>query len=95
MVATSREYQGRGYFQGLFACVENLLTSLNVENLVLPAAEEAESIWTKKFGFTKMTEQQLQKYQREMQLTIFKGSSMLEKKVPKKTSLLESSTTLI
>lgn len=39
--------------------MENLLSSLNVENLVLPAAEEAESIWTKKFGFTKMTEQQV------------------------------------
>ncbi|KAG2329074.1 hypothetical protein Bca52824_000254 [Brassica carinata] len=82
MVATSREYQGRGYFQVLFACIENLLSSLSVENLLLPAAQEAESIWTKKFGFTKMTEQQLQKYQREVQLTIFKGSSMLEKKVP-------------
>ncbi|ESQ52392.1 hypothetical protein EUTSA_v10016239mg [Eutrema salsugineum] len=86
IVATSREYQGRGYFQGLFACVENLLSSLNVENLVLPAAEEAESIWTKKFGFTKMTDQQLQKYQKEMQLTIFNGTSMLEKKVPKSLS---------
>uniref|UniRef100_A0A1J3DEN4 Chromodomain-helicase-DNA-binding protein 4 n=1 Tax=Noccaea caerulescens TaxID=107243 RepID=A0A1J3DEN4_NOCCA len=83
IVATSREYQGRGYFQGLFACVENLLSSLHVENLLLPAAEEAESIWTKKFGFTKMTEQQLQKYQREVQLTVFKGTSMLEKKVPR------------
>ncbi|CAH2064212.1 unnamed protein product [Thlaspi arvense] len=81
IVATSREYQGRGYFQGLFACVENLLSSLNVENLLLPAAEEAESIWTKKFGFTKMTEQQ--NYQREVQLTIFNGTSMLEKKVPR------------
>ncbi|KAH0886994.1 hypothetical protein HID58_063090 [Brassica napus] len=92
MVATSREYQGRGYFQGLFACVENLLSSLNVENLVLPAAEEAESIWTNKFGFTKMTEQQLQSYQKEVQLTVFKGTSMLEKKVPKS---LSESTTLI
>ncbi|EOA26575.1 hypothetical protein CARUB_v10022635mg [Capsella rubella] len=94
IVATSREYQGRGYFQGLYACVENLLSSLNVENLVLPAAEEAESIWIKKFGFTRMAEQQLQEYQKEVQLTIFKGTSMLEKKVPK-TSCLSESTTLI
>ncbi|CAA0375261.1 unnamed protein product [Arabidopsis thaliana] len=95
IVATSREYQGRGYFQGLYACVENLLSSLNVENLVLPAAEEAESIWTKKFGFTKMSDQQLQEYQKEVQLTIFKGTSMLEKKVPKATTGLSESTTLI
>ncbi|OMO97154.1 Zinc finger, RING/FYVE/PHD-type [Corchorus olitorius] len=81
IVATSREHQGKGYFQALFACIERLLSSLKVENLVLPAAEEALSIWTKKFGFTKMSEQQLSKYQRELQLTIFKGTSMLEKKV--------------
>ncbi|XP_022747732.1 uncharacterized protein LOC111297304 isoform X2 [Durio zibethinus] len=81
IVATSRKHQGKGYFQALFACIERLLSSLNVENLVLPAAEEALSIWTKKFGFAKMSEQQLLKYQKELQLTIFKGTSMLEKKV--------------
>ena len=46
----------QGYFQALFSCIERLLCSLNVLNLVLPAAEEAESIWTKKFGFKKMSE---------------------------------------
>ncbi|XVE61845.1 hypothetical protein DITRI_Ditri06bG0071600 [Diplodiscus trichospermus] len=82
IVATSRKHQGKGYFQALFACIERLLSSLNVENLVLPAAEEALSIWTTKFGFAKMSEQQLLKYQKELQLTIFNGTSMLEKKVP-------------
>ncbi|KAL4309092.1 hypothetical protein GQ457_01G017570 [Hibiscus cannabinus] len=81
IVATSRKHQGKGYFQALFACIESLLCSLNVENLVLPAADEALSIWTKKFGFAKMSEQQLSKYQKELQLTIFKGTVMLEKKV--------------
>ncbi|XP_022767502.1 uncharacterized protein LOC111311919 isoform X2 [Durio zibethinus] len=81
IVATSRKHQGKGYFQALFACIERLLSSLNVENLVLPAAEEALSIWTKKFGFAKMSEQQLSQYQKELQLTIFKGTSVLEKKV--------------
>lgn len=36
-----------------------MLDSLNVENIVLPAAEEAESIWTNKFGFTKMSEERV------------------------------------
>ncbi|GKV30038.1 hypothetical protein SLEP1_g38903 [Rubroshorea leprosula] len=81
LVATTREHQGKGYFQALFSCIERLLSSLNVENLVLPAAEEALSIWTKKFGFRKMSEEQLCKYQRQLQLTIFKGTSMLEKEV--------------
>ncbi|KDO47192.1 hypothetical protein CISIN_1g0029502mg, partial [Citrus sinensis] len=70
-----------GCFQALFSCIERLLCSLNVENLVLPAAEKAESIWTKKFGFRKMSRERLLKYQRDFQLTIFKGTSMLEKKV--------------
>ncbi|KAH8506172.1 hypothetical protein H0E87_013123 [Populus deltoides] len=101
LVATNREHQGKGYFQALFSCIERLLCSLNVEQLVLPAAEEAESIWTRRFGFRKMSEGQMRtivagivttikrlsvqllKYTREFQLTIFKGTSMLEKEVPR------------
>ncbi|KAF6168512.1 hypothetical protein GIB67_015059 [Kingdonia uniflora] len=56
---------------------------LNVENLVLPAAEVAESIWTNKFGFQKMSHDRFQKYSKDFQLTNFKGTSMLEKTVPK------------
>ncbi|KAK5804293.1 hypothetical protein PVK06_031942 [Gossypium arboreum] len=74
VVATTREHQGKGYFQALFACIERFLSSLNVESLMLPAAEEALSIWTEKFGFTKMKEEQLQ-------VTVFKGTSVLVKKV--------------
>ncbi|BBH06088.1 Acyl-CoA N-acyltransferase with RING/FYVE/PHD-type zinc finger domain [Prunus dulcis] len=59
IVATSREHQGKGYFQALFSCIERLLISLKVEKLVLPAAEEAESIWTNKLGFRKMRDEQL------------------------------------
>ncbi|KAL6145954.1 hypothetical protein ACLB2K_056637 [Fragaria x ananassa] len=81
IVATSREHQGKGYFQALFSCIEMLLLSLKVEKLVLPAAEEAESIWTKKLGFRKMRDEQLSKYMRDVQLTVFRGTSMLEKMV--------------
>ncbi|KAL7196012.1 hypothetical protein ACSBR1_036110 [Camellia fascicularis] len=45
---------------GLFSCIESPLYSPNVENLVLPAAEEAESIWTKKLGFRKMSDERCQ-----------------------------------
>ncbi|XP_062119874.1 uncharacterized protein LOC133834312 [Humulus lupulus] len=79
IVATTREHQGKGYFQVLFSCIEKLLVSLNVENIVLPTTEEAESIWTNKFGFTKMSDDRLSKYMREVQFTIFKGTSMIEK----------------
>ncbi|KAG5515623.1 hypothetical protein RHGRI_036610 [Rhododendron griersonianum] len=59
LVATSTECQGQGYFQVLFSCIENLLRSLNVRNLVLPAADEAESLWTNKFGFKKIAEDEV------------------------------------
>ncbi|KAK7393299.1 hypothetical protein VNO78_21851 [Psophocarpus tetragonolobus] len=81
LVATSRAHQGKGYFQVLFSCIERLLSSLNVEKLVLPAAGDAKSIWTKKLGFRKMSEDQLSKYLREVQLTLFNKTSMLEKTV--------------
>ncbi|KAK1421109.1 hypothetical protein QVD17_23215 [Tagetes erecta] len=81
LVATSRQHQGKGYFQALFFCIEELLLSLGVELLVLPAAEEAESIWTKKLGFRKMSDERYSEYSRDIQLTIFKGTSMLEKEL--------------
>ncbi|CAK7332133.1 unnamed protein product [Dovyalis caffra] len=56
IVATSSKSQGQGYFQTLFTCIEKLLGFLNVKNLVLPAAEEVESIWTNKFGFSTITQ---------------------------------------
>lgn len=43
----------------LFSCIENLLRSLNVRNFVLPAADEAESLWTNKFGFKKIAEDEV------------------------------------
>ncbi|XP_062093539.1 uncharacterized protein LOC133799546 [Humulus lupulus] len=88
IVATTREHQGKGYFQVLFSCIEKLLVSLNVENIVLPAAEEAESIWKNKFGFTKMSDDRLSKYMKEVQFTIFKGTSMLEKAVQQQQHII-------
>lgn len=82
LVATTKDSQGKGYFQALFSCIERLLCSLNVENIVLPAAEEAESIWINKFGFTKMTEERLLQYTRDTQLMFFQKTAMLEKPVP-------------
>ncbi|XP_057860467.2 uncharacterized protein LOC131069144 [Cryptomeria japonica] len=79
LVATSPKSQGLGYFQTLFSCIERLLGFLNVENLVLPAAEEAESLWINKFGFTNMSEEQFQMYRKDLQIMSFQGNSMLEK----------------
>ncbi|XP_065016062.1 uncharacterized protein LOC135643253 isoform X1 [Musa acuminata AAA Group] len=82
LVATSREHQGQGYFQSLFSCIERLLGSLNVKHFLLPAADEAESIWTKKFGFTKITLDQLHQFLNGARTTVFEGTSMLHKSIP-------------
>ncbi|XWS66795.1 hypothetical protein CRYUN_Cryun05aG0231400 [Craigia yunnanensis] len=83
LVATSIANHGKGYFQLLFSCIEKLLAFLNVKNIVLPAAEEAESIWTDKFGFKKLRPDQLSEYKKSCcQMVIFKGTSMLQKEVP-------------
>ncbi|XP_024987180.1 uncharacterized protein LOC112522291 [Cynara cardunculus var. scolymus] len=83
LVATSSECQGLGYFQALFSCIEELLASLNVKVLALPAADEAESIWTKKFGFEKMPDVELKQYRTKYQLMVFQGTSMLYKTLEK------------
>ncbi|KAB2098225.1 hypothetical protein ES319_A01G224700v1 [Gossypium barbadense] len=83
LVATSIANHGKGYFQLLFSCIEKLLAFLNVKNIVLPAAEEAESIWTDKFGFKKLRPDQLSEYRKSCcQMVIFQGTSMLQKEVP-------------
>ncbi|GKV10214.1 hypothetical protein SLEP1_g21612 [Rubroshorea leprosula] len=83
LVATSIPNHGKGYFQLLFSCIEKLLAFLNVKTLVLPAAEEAESIWTNKFGFKKLEPDQFINYRRSCcQMVRFKGTSMLHKEVP-------------
>lgn len=82
LVATSTDCQGQGYFQSLFGCIERLLHSLNVKNLVLPAAEEAESIWTNRFGFGKMTPEELKQLRRNRQMMVFQGTTVLHKAVP-------------
>ncbi|KAK9058815.1 hypothetical protein SSX86_023658 [Deinandra increscens subsp. villosa] len=83
IVATSKCNQGKGYFQVLFTCIERLLSSLKVKRIVLPAAEEAESIWTKKFGFETIAPDQLRELRQTCTaMMTFKGTSMLQKEIP-------------
>ncbi|KMT06191.1 hypothetical protein BVRB_7g162630 isoform A [Beta vulgaris subsp. vulgaris] len=81
LVATSKEYQGKGYFLALFSRIQKLLSTLEVENLVLPAAEKAKFMWVNRLGFRDMSQERLSVYTREFQLTEFSGTVMLEKKV--------------
>ncbi|KAD3337562.1 hypothetical protein E3N88_33082 [Mikania micrantha] len=82
IVATSKCNQGKGYFQLLFACIERLLFSLKIKKIVLPAAEEAKSIWTQKFGFETMAPDQLIELRQSCSaMMTFHGTSMLQKDI--------------
>ncbi|KAI4378706.1 hypothetical protein MLD38_016147 [Melastoma candidum] len=83
LVATRKSFHNKGYFQLLFSCIEKLLEFLTVRSLGLPAAVEAESIWTDKFGFHRMESDQVINYRRLCsQMITFKGTSMLQKSFP-------------
>ncbi|CAM0912296.1 unnamed protein product [Alopecurus aequalis] len=82
LVATSKDLQGLGYFQVLFSCMERMLTSLKIKHFMLPAAHEAEAIWTKKFGFSRIPHEELEAYLNGAHLTVFHGTSNLYKAVP-------------
>lgn len=83
LVATSNDFQGKGYFQTLFGCIENLLATMEVKNLVLPAASEAEEIWRNKFSFDTITGEQLNTYRKDYPMMVFQGTSMLYKSIQK------------
>ncbi|PHT37800.1 hypothetical protein CQW23_21373 [Capsicum baccatum] len=84
LVATRIDSQGQGYFRLLLSCIEKLLAFLNIRRFVLPAAGEATSIWTEKFGFKEIPPDLLVSYKKTCwQLITFKGTSMLDKMVPK------------
>ncbi|XP_068497919.1 uncharacterized protein [Phaseolus vulgaris] len=82
LVATVTDFQGQGYFQSLFSCIEGLLGSLKVKRFVLPSAAEAESIWTGKFGFTKLEQEEINNYWKYYHMMIFQGTSLLQKQIP-------------
>jgi hypothetical protein len=49
----------QGHCKALLLSIERLLGVLRVERLALPAAEGAEGIWLNKFGFRRMSEEQV------------------------------------
>ncbi|KAM7279919.1 hypothetical protein ACFE04_007053 [Oxalis oulophora] len=82
LVATLEKWKGKGHFKELFRCVENLLGSVGVMRLVLPAAEKARSIWTNKFGFEEMSNDEVERYKKDYPIMCFSDTSFLEKAVP-------------
>ncbi|GAB4833544.1 hypothetical protein Ancab_031787 [Ancistrocladus abbreviatus] len=82
LVATINGSHGKGYFKTLFTCIERLFAFLKVRTIVLPAAEDALAIWTDKFGFRKMTPDEVCSCRKNFwPMMTFQGTVMLHKKV--------------
>ncbi|XP_044977687.1 uncharacterized protein LOC123444874 isoform X2 [Hordeum vulgare subsp. vulgare] len=67
----------KGYFDGLFACIERLLSSLKVKHFVLPETDEAALICMQWFGFRKLLE-----HLKGGCTTVLHGTSTQHKLVP-------------
>ncbi|XP_076918644.1 increased DNA methylation 1-like [Bidens hawaiensis] len=82
IVATRKSNQGKGYFQLLFTCIEKVLSSLKIKKIVLPAADDARSMWTQKFGFELIAPDQLTELRQSCPaIMTFQGTSILQKEL--------------
>ncbi|XP_048320423.2 increased DNA methylation 1 [Ziziphus jujuba] len=51
-VATQKAYRGKGMLKKLLVAIESALCYMNVENLVIPSAEDAKEMWINRFQFS-------------------------------------------
>ncbi|PWA37556.1 zinc finger, RING/FYVE/PHD-type, Acyl-CoA N-acyltransferase, Jas TPL-binding domain protein [Artemisia annua] len=80
IVATSKSYHRKGYFNIFFNVFESFLSSFDIKKLLIPASEEAKLMWTQKYGFQDVTQKQLMEYRQTQKSMIeFQGTSLLEK----------------
>nr|XP_029120181.1 increased DNA methylation 1 [Elaeis guineensis] len=82
LVATCTQDQGMGYFQSLFWCILRTLSHLGVKHFLVPAANDAVSYWRNKFGFEKISRDQLPECTKDLYLMVFEGTSLLHKQIP-------------
>ncbi|XP_057526493.1 uncharacterized protein LOC130805725 [Amaranthus tricolor] len=82
LVATSKNSEGKGYFQCLYSCMETLFEELGVKKILLPAAEETTSLWMNKFGFNEIPKVEFADLSKRYTVMNFDGTSMLHKLVP-------------
>ncbi|KAJ7298823.1 hypothetical protein O6H91_Y392000 [Diphasiastrum complanatum] len=81
LVATRLRRRSLGCCEALLQCVERLLGILQIRQILVPAAEGAEGIWLRKFGFSQMPHKQLQEFFSQFQMMVFSGSSVMQKAI--------------
>ncbi|XP_062182185.1 increased DNA methylation 1-like [Phragmites australis] len=74
-------YQRQGIMRRLLKAVEQVLTSVQVEKLVIPAIADLVDTWKRSFSF-RPVEPQLREEMKKLSLVVITGTTLLQKPIP-------------